>query len=58
MTGPPIRQQPPCQFPIGLLEEEERQKENMMERDVIEPSSNPWASPVVLVRRMAHTDFA
>ena len=46
----PIRQ-PPRRFPIGLREEGERQIEEMMDKDVIEPSSSPWACPVVLVKK-------
>ena len=49
-TGPPIRQAP-RRFPIGLREEGEKQVEEMLRRDVIEPSSSPWASPVVLVKK-------
>ena len=49
-SSPPIRQ-PPRRFPIGLREEGEKQIEEMIEKDVIEPSSSPWASPVVLVKK-------
>ena len=45
----PIRQ-PPL-FPIGLREEEEKQTEEILEKNVIEPSSSLWASPVVLVKK-------
>ena len=46
MTGPPIRQ-PPRRFPIGLREEGEHQIQDLPQRDVVEPSSSPWASLVV-----------
>ena len=36
---------------VGLREEGEKQIEEMMKKDVIEPSSSPWASPVVLVKK-------
>jgi hypothetical protein len=49
-TGPPIRQGP-RRFPIGLREEGERQVKEMLDKDVIEPSVSPWASPVVLVKK-------
>ena len=49
-VGPPVRQ-PPRRFPIGLREEGEKQIKDMLEKDVIEPSSSPWASPVVLVKK-------
>ena len=48
--GHPIRQAP-RRYPIGLREEGEKQVHEMLARDVIEPSSSPWASPVVLVRK-------
>ena len=46
----PIRQ-PPQRFPIGLREEGEKQTAEMLEKDVIEPSSSPWAGPVVLAKK-------
>ena len=49
-VGPPVRQ-PPRRFPIGLREEGEKQIRDMLEKDVIEPSNSPWASPVVLVKK-------
>ena len=49
-TGHPLRQ-PPRRFPIGLREEGEKQVQEMLKQDVIEPSASPWASPVVLVKK-------
>lgn len=49
-TGEPIK----CRYrrtPIGLRDEVLQEEERMKEMGVIEPSSSPWASPVVMVRK-------
>ena len=46
--APPIRQRP-RRIPFALREETEQILEEMRHQDVIEPSSSPWTSPVVLV---------
>ena len=49
--GPhPIRQQLRSQ-PHSLLPEIQAQTRSMLEREVISPSSSPWASPIVLVKK-------
>ena len=46
----PIRQNP-RRLPISQRAVAEAEIENMLKRGVIEPSSSPWASPIVLVRK-------
>ena len=46
----PIRQKP-RRLPISQRAVAEAEIENMLKRGVIEPSSSPWASPIVLVRK-------
>ncbi|XP_055714233.1 uncharacterized protein LOC129808478 [Phlebotomus papatasi] len=46
----PIKQ-PPRRFPIAKASEMERLVEDMLQQGVIEPSTSPWASPVVLVKK-------
>ena len=46
----PIRQ-PPRRLPLSQQVEAEAEIENMVQRGVIEPSSSPWASPIVLVHK-------
>ena len=46
----PIKQQV-RRIPFHLKEAAEKEVQRMLDKDVIEPSSSPWASPVVLVRK-------
>lgn len=46
----PIKQ-PPRRFPIAKASEMESLVEDMLRQGVIEPSTSPWASPVVLVKK-------
>ncbi|GFX09598.1 retrovirus-related Pol polyprotein from transposon 17.6 [Trichonephila clavipes] len=46
---PPIKQHP-RRLPFAKQEEVEKLIKDMKDNDVIEPSSSPWASPIVLVR--------
>ena len=43
--------QPPRRLPIAKGEEADRAVEEMEKQKIIEPSSSPWSSPVVLVRK-------
>lgn len=45
------KSQPPRRMPFGARQEVARQLRKMQESGVIQPSSSPWASPVVLVRK-------
>ncbi|KMQ82414.1 retroviral aspartyl protease family protein, partial [Lasius niger] len=47
---PPIRQYP-RRLPFAKREEVGKLLKEMQDSDVIEPSSSPWASPIVLVRK-------
>ncbi|GFT05968.1 hypothetical protein TNCV_3927031 [Trichonephila clavipes] len=47
---PPIKQHP-RRLPFAKQEEVETLLREMQENDIIEPSSSPWASPIVLVRK-------
>ncbi|GFT58779.1 retrovirus-related Pol polyprotein from transposon 17.6 [Trichonephila clavipes] len=47
---PPIKQHP-RRLPFAKQEEVGTLLREMQENDIIEPSSSPWASPVVLVRK-------
>ena len=49
-TSQPIKQKA-RRFPIHQRGEGERIVQEMLESDVIEPSTSPWASPVVLVKK-------
>ena len=47
-TQPPIRQQP-YRTPVVRRQRMNRMVQNMQEQGIVQPSSSPWASPVVLV---------
>ena len=46
----PIKQ-PPRREPLGHKEVIKQEIQKMLDKDVIEPSTSPWASPVVLVKK-------
>ena len=46
----PVKQAP-RRVPMALRAEAEREVQSMLRRGIIEPSSSPWASPAVLVRK-------
>ena len=46
----PIRQ-PPRRIPFGQREEVDKQLNQMLEKGLIEPSSSPWSSSLVLVKK-------
>ena len=45
------KKQPVCRMPFALRTEVAKQLRSMQEAGVIQPSSSPWASPVVMVRK-------
>ena len=45
------RRQPVRRLPFALRQEVARQLKDMQQSGVIQPSSSPWASPVVMVRK-------
>ena len=49
-TSQPIKQKA-RRFPIHQRDEGEKIVQEMLQGDVIEPSTSPWASPVVLVKK-------
>lgn len=46
----PIRQHP-RRIPLAKIKEAEEEIQEMASRNIIEPSSSPWSSPVVLVKK-------
>ena len=46
----PIKQAP-RRLPFSKRQESEQEIQNMLNRGIIEPSSSPWSSPIVLVRK-------
>ena len=46
----PIRQ-PPRRIPAVQREDVNQLLKNMQERDIIQPSNSPWASPIVMVKK-------
>lgn len=49
-SGPSIRQ-PLRRVPYSLQDTVKSEVEKMVEHNIIRPSSSPWSSPVVLVRK-------
>ena len=49
-TSKPIKQ-PARRLPIHQKKEAEEEINKMLAKEIIEPSSSPWASPIVLVRK-------
>jgi len=48
--APPIKQRP-RRVPLAYAEEEKRAIEDLLKKGVIEESTSPWASPIVLVKK-------
>ena len=46
----PIKQ-PPRRLPVHMNEEADKQIEDMLKKEVIQPSSSPWASGIVMVQK-------
>ena len=47
----PTFKEPPRRTPVHLRHEIDKHIDEMLEKDVIEPSNSPWASGVVLVKK-------
>ena len=43
--------QPPRRLPVARRQEARNLIQNMLQRDIIQPSSSPWSSPIVLVKK-------
>ncbi|CAC5419105.1 unnamed protein product [Mytilus coruscus] len=46
----PVKQNP-RRLPVAMQEEADRELSRMLDAGVIEPSTSPWAAPIVLVRK-------
>ena len=46
----PVKQ-PPCQMPLAFVGEDHRAIEKFTKQGVIRPSTSPWTSPLVMVRK-------
>ena len=46
----PIKQPPRC-VPVNMNDEVDTQIQDMLDKDVIQPSKSPWASSIVLVKK-------
>ena len=53
--GPPVKRRP-YRLPLKKKEALDRQIDDLLRQGVIEPSSSPWASPVVLVDKKQPSD--
>ena len=51
----PPRRQPVRRMPFAVRQEVAKQLKNMQQSGVIEPSSSPWASPIVMVHKKDET---
>ena len=49
-NAPPLRQAP-RRFPLSNREEAQRAIQEMHQQGLIEPSTSPWSSPIVLVKK-------